>query len=134
LAEAFFGGFKRDYVYQACLKTLEELRRQAPCLGDAVASRVLRGVVSQKQDSICPKLSMVVHHRHFSFPVRSRCYSRFQVSLHLTLSLLPLIALFGRSPSRLRKSLPVCAVRGAPQPRLDQTLASSWLRISGLEG
>ena len=28
LAEDFFGSFKRDYVYQACLDTLEELRRQ----------------------------------------------------------------------------------------------------------
>jgi len=30
LAEAFFGSFKRDYVYQACLETLEEVRRQVP--------------------------------------------------------------------------------------------------------
>jgi putative transposase len=30
LAEAFFGSFKRDYVYQACLDTLEEVRRQVP--------------------------------------------------------------------------------------------------------
>ena len=31
-------------------------------LGDAVASRVLYGVVSQKQDSTCPKLGGAVHH------------------------------------------------------------------------
>lgn len=30
LAEAFFGSLKRDYVYQACLKTLNEVRRQLP--------------------------------------------------------------------------------------------------------
>jgi hypothetical protein len=30
-------------------------------LGDAVASRVLCGVVSQKQDSTCPKLGGAVH-------------------------------------------------------------------------
>jgi transposase InsO family protein len=30
LAEAFFGSFKRDYVYQACLETLEEVGRQVP--------------------------------------------------------------------------------------------------------
>jgi putative transposase len=30
LVEAFFGSFKRDYVYQACLETLEEVKRQLP--------------------------------------------------------------------------------------------------------
>ena len=30
LAEAFFGSFKRDYVYQACLETFEAVRRQLP--------------------------------------------------------------------------------------------------------
>jgi putative transposase len=30
LAEAFFGSFKRDYVYQAGLDTVEEVRRQVP--------------------------------------------------------------------------------------------------------
>jgi putative transposase len=30
LAEAFFGSFKRGYVYQACLDTLEEVGRQLP--------------------------------------------------------------------------------------------------------
>jgi len=30
LAEAFFGSFKRDYVYQACLETFEEVGRQIP--------------------------------------------------------------------------------------------------------
>ena len=30
LAEAFFGSFKRDDVYQARLDTLEEVRRQVP--------------------------------------------------------------------------------------------------------
>ena len=30
LAEAFFGSFKRDYVYQACLDTLKEVQRQVP--------------------------------------------------------------------------------------------------------
>ena len=30
LAEAFFGSFKRDYVYQACLETLQEVGRQLP--------------------------------------------------------------------------------------------------------
>jgi transposase InsO family protein len=30
LAEAFFGSFKRDYVYQACLETLEKVGRQVP--------------------------------------------------------------------------------------------------------
>src|SRR2546425_355758 len=30
LAEAFFGSFKRDYVYQACLETFEEVARQLP--------------------------------------------------------------------------------------------------------
>ncbi len=30
LAEAFFGSFKRDYVYQACLETFEEVGRQLP--------------------------------------------------------------------------------------------------------
>jgi len=30
LAEAFFGSFKRDYVYQACLETLEEVQRKIP--------------------------------------------------------------------------------------------------------
>jgi len=28
--EVFFGSFKRDCVYQACLETLEEVRRQGP--------------------------------------------------------------------------------------------------------
>jgi len=28
LAEAFFGSFKRDYVYQACLETFETVERQ----------------------------------------------------------------------------------------------------------
>jgi putative transposase len=28
LAEAFFGSFKRDYVYQACLETVEDVARQ----------------------------------------------------------------------------------------------------------
>jgi len=30
LAEAFFGSFKRDYVYQACLETLEKVAHQVP--------------------------------------------------------------------------------------------------------
>jgi putative transposase len=30
LAEAFFGSFKRDYVCQACLETLEKVARQVP--------------------------------------------------------------------------------------------------------
>ncbi len=30
LAEAFFGSFKRDYVYQACLETLEAVAQQVP--------------------------------------------------------------------------------------------------------
>lgn len=30
VAEAFFGSFKRDYVYQACLETLEDVTRQMP--------------------------------------------------------------------------------------------------------
>jgi len=30
LAEAFFGSFKRDYVYQACLETMEVIERQLP--------------------------------------------------------------------------------------------------------
>jgi putative transposase len=30
IAEAFFGSFKRDYVYQACLETFDEIRRQLP--------------------------------------------------------------------------------------------------------
>ena len=30
LAEAFFGSFKRDYVYQACLETLAEVGQQLP--------------------------------------------------------------------------------------------------------
>ena len=30
LAEAFFGSFKRDYVYQACLETFAEVGRQIP--------------------------------------------------------------------------------------------------------
>jgi putative transposase len=30
LAEAFFGSFKRDDVYQACLETLEDVRRHLP--------------------------------------------------------------------------------------------------------
>ncbi len=30
LAEAFFGSFKRDYVYQACLETVEAVGRQIP--------------------------------------------------------------------------------------------------------
>jgi len=30
MAEAFFGRFKRDYVYQNCLETAEEIRRQVP--------------------------------------------------------------------------------------------------------
>jgi hypothetical protein len=34
LAEAFFGSFKRDYVYQACLDTWEEVRRQVPAWSD----------------------------------------------------------------------------------------------------
>jgi len=29
LAEAFFGGFKRDYVYQACLETVEDVARHS---------------------------------------------------------------------------------------------------------
>ena len=28
LAEAFFGSFKRDYVYQPCLETVEDVARQ----------------------------------------------------------------------------------------------------------
>lgn len=30
LAEAFFGSFKRDYVYQACLETMDDVARQLP--------------------------------------------------------------------------------------------------------
>lgn len=30
LAEAFFGSFKRDYVYQACLETFENVAQQLP--------------------------------------------------------------------------------------------------------
>lgn len=30
LVEAFFGSFKRDYVYQACLESLEDVKRQLP--------------------------------------------------------------------------------------------------------
>jgi len=30
LAEAFFGSFKRDYVYQACLETVDAVARQLP--------------------------------------------------------------------------------------------------------
>ena len=30
LVEAFFGSLKRDYVYQACLESLEEVKRQLP--------------------------------------------------------------------------------------------------------
>ena len=30
LAEAFFGSFKRDYVYQACLETFEKVAHQVP--------------------------------------------------------------------------------------------------------
>jgi putative transposase len=30
LVEALFGSFKRDYVYQACLESLEEIKRQLP--------------------------------------------------------------------------------------------------------
>ena len=30
LAEAFFGSFKRDYVYQACLETLKKVACQLP--------------------------------------------------------------------------------------------------------
>ncbi|MEW6545261.1 MAG: integrase core domain-containing protein, partial [Nitrospirota bacterium] len=30
LAEAFFGSFKRDYVYQACLETFETVGQQIP--------------------------------------------------------------------------------------------------------
>ncbi len=30
LVEAFFGSFKRDYVYQACLETMEEVKHQVP--------------------------------------------------------------------------------------------------------
>jgi putative transposase len=30
LAEAFFGSFKRDYVYQACLETMEVIEQQLP--------------------------------------------------------------------------------------------------------
>ena len=30
LAEAFFGSFKRDYVYQASLETVEDVARQLP--------------------------------------------------------------------------------------------------------
>jgi len=30
LAEAFFGSFKRDYVYQACLETMEVVEQQLP--------------------------------------------------------------------------------------------------------
>jgi hypothetical protein len=73
LTEAFFASFKRDYVSQACLETVEDVARHswggsrtlqspgpAQCLGDAVASRVLCGMVSQKQDSTCPKLGGAV--------------------------------------------------------------------------
>lgn len=69
LAEAFFGSFKRDYVYQACLETLEQgggpgatvdraLQSAGPAqgLGEAVARRVLRGRKRQKQDTTCPNL------------------------------------------------------------------------------
>jgi putative transposase len=30
IAEAFFGSFKRDYVYQSCLETLPDLEEQVP--------------------------------------------------------------------------------------------------------
>ncbi|MGH8104411.1 MAG: integrase core domain-containing protein, partial [bacterium] len=30
IAEAFFGRFKRDYVYQNCLETADDVRRQVP--------------------------------------------------------------------------------------------------------
>ena len=33
LAEAFFGSFKKDYVYQACLETFgEEARQVSACI------------------------------------------------------------------------------------------------------
>src|SRR2546422_3002950 len=73
-AESFFGSFKRDYVYQACLETLTEVGLQDPGvdralqsgssaqrLGDAVAGRVLRRMDSQKQETTCPQLSGPVH-------------------------------------------------------------------------
>ena len=71
--DAFFGSFIRDYVYQACLETLEEVRRQVPAwrplqpggaaqrLEIAATGRVLCGVVSQKQDTTSPQLSGAVH-------------------------------------------------------------------------
>ena len=73
LAEAFFGSFKRDDVYRACLETLEEVGVScrggsntttpgaAQRLGDEAVSRVLCGVVSHKQASTSPKLSGAVH-------------------------------------------------------------------------
>jgi hypothetical protein len=83
LAKAFFGSFKRDYAYQACLKTMEDVARQllgwrtlqspgpAQRLGDAVASRVLCGVVSQKQDSTCSNLGGAV--QNAALPNDSAC-------------------------------------------------------------
>jgi hypothetical protein len=70
----FFGRFKRDDVYQACLETLEEIgggiagedRPLQPGgavqrLENAIASRALSGVVSQ--DIIFQKLSGTRHVR-----------------------------------------------------------------------
>ena len=76
LAEAFFGSFKRNYVYQACLDTLDTVGRGAGAGASedlslqprgaaqrhehAVAGRILCGVVSQKQDTTSPQLSGAV--------------------------------------------------------------------------
>jgi len=62
LVEAFFGSFKRDYVYQACLETLEDVKRQsagadralqpaatAQRARDAVAGWLLRGMDVQNE-------------------------------------------------------------------------------------
>jgi transposase InsO family protein len=74
LAETFFGSFKRDDVYQACIETVEEggaasadVDRPlqpggaAQRIEHAVAGRVLCGLVSQKQGTTCPQLSGAVH-------------------------------------------------------------------------
>jgi len=74
LAEAFFGSFKRDYVYQACwgdvsrcgaAATGVDRARQSPGPAqraeDAVPGRVLFGVGRQNQEPTCPKLDGAVH-------------------------------------------------------------------------
>ena len=53
LVEAFFGSFKRDDVYQACLETLEEVRRQLPAWIEHYNEQAPHGALGMRSPAEC---------------------------------------------------------------------------------